>query len=71
LAQKVRYTIDLTKELNEELDTMADDAGITKSELFRRALGLYKVTDQARRAGESVGVGKQGEKSLSRVFVAQ
>ncbi len=69
MAKKVRYTIDLTDELNEEIDEIAKKAGITKSEVFRRALALLKVTDEATRSGEHVGVGREGAKSLKREFV--
>ena len=66
--KKVRYTIDLTEELNAEIDAMARDAGMTKSEVFRRGLGLFKVTQEARRNREHVGVAKDQD-SLKREFI--
>ena len=68
MPRKIRYTIDLTEELNAAIEEMARDAGMTKSEVFRRALGLFKVTDQARRAGEHVGV-TDTPQALKREFV--
>ncbi len=68
MPKKIRYTIDLTEELNAAIEAMARDAGMTKSEVFRRALGLFKVTDEARRAGEHVGVTDNPE-GLKREFI--
>ncbi len=68
MAKEVRYTIDLTEDLNQEIEEIAEKAGITKSELFRRALALLKVTQRATDEGEHVGVVKDRE-SLKREFV--
>ncbi len=69
MAKKVRYTIDLTQEVNSEIQEIADEAGIPKSEVFRRALGLLKLTHKAVRNGEHVGIGRSGSDSLKTEFV--
>jgi hypothetical protein len=69
MAKKIRYTIDLTEELNQEVEDIADEAGIPKSEVFRRALALLKVAQKAAKRGEHVGIGKDGQESLKTEFV--
>lgn len=65
----VRYTIDLSRSMNEEIETLQWKlGGITKSTLFRLALGLFIVTTMAIRQGEHVGVGKD-QQSLKKEFV--
>ena len=68
MAKKVRYTIDLTEELNNEIEEIAQTEGIPKSEVFRRAIALLKVAQRATRQGEHVGVGRD-PKSLKIQFV--
>ncbi len=65
----VRYTIDLSPEMNEEIKTLQWKlGGITKAEVFQTALALYKVVAAAIRQGEHIGVGKD-QQSLKKEFV--
>lgn len=68
MARKVRYTIDLTEQLNEEVEKIAQAAGIPKSEVFRRAIALLKVAQNATRQGERIGIGRDPE-SLKTEFI--
>ena len=68
MARKVRYTIDLTEQLNEEVEEIAQAAGIPKSEVFRRAIALLKVAQNATRQGERIGIGRDPE-SLKTEFI--
>ena len=68
MAKKVRYTIDLTEEMEVEIENLALESGVAKSEIFRRAIGLLKVAHQAANDGKHVGVGRNKE-ALSREFV--
>ena len=53
--RKVRYTMDLTPEMNDLVTWMAVDSGVTKSEIFRRAFALYNVARKAARASKRIG----------------
>ena len=43
MAKKLRYTIDLTEELDKAIEDIAREEGIPKSEVYRRAIALLKV----------------------------
>jgi predicted transcriptional regulator len=54
--QKVRLSLQVSDELNDDLDTIADETGTTKSDVLRRALVLLKFAHEARKEGYRVGV---------------
>ena len=66
--KKVRFTVDVSPEMEQLLDRLAQEEGTTKSEVFRRAIGLYDVTREYQREGNVVGATKD-KKNLSAVFV--
>ena len=39
---KRRFDVRMSPELTEQLDTIAGDTGMTRAEVFRRAVALYK-----------------------------
>ena len=53
--RRVRYTIDFSPALNAELYFLAEEDGVTKAEIIRRALSLYNITRKAVRQGKRVG----------------
>jgi hypothetical protein len=55
MAEKVRLRPELSLELNRLLDEMADDAGITKSEVLRQALALMKAARDGRKQQRHLG----------------
>ena len=50
------------------MDELIDRTRDTPSDLFRKALGLYKLAEEAKREGKSVGVATSPE-SLETEFV--
>jgi predicted transcriptional regulator len=53
---KVRLIVDVSPELDETLDQLADDAHLTRSEILRRAIALMKVAAQARENGQKLAL---------------
>lgn len=47
---KVRLSLDLSPQANSILEEVASNQHTTKSEVLRKAIGLVKVADDARRA---------------------
>lgn len=62
VAEKVRVGLQMPKETYEELEKMAEDSGISKGELFRLALRLFKEARQSVKRGHHVGVAKSADK---------
>lgn len=58
----------LTPEAAQELNQLLELTGDTPAVLIRKALGLYKVTQQAIREGKAVGIAETAE-SLESQFV--
>ncbi len=56
MMQKVRLSLQVSDELNDDLDTIADETGTTKSDVLRRALVLLKFAHDAHKEGYRVGV---------------
>jgi hypothetical protein len=53
---KVRLTFEVSQEMNELLDKLADESGGTKSELLRKAIALMEVAVEAKRKRNALGV---------------
>lgn len=62
--------MDVTRPMHAEIEQMAEEAGVSKSKLLLTSIALLKVYYQAMRAGEHVGVGRNGACSLRREFVS-
>jgi hypothetical protein len=55
-AERVRLSLELSKDLNDILETLADQLDATKSEVLKKALILMKVASEEKRKGNSLGV---------------
>ena len=56
MAEKVKLSLELSRELDEMLQQMADESATTKSEILRRALALAKVAHNARKENRHLGI---------------
>jgi hypothetical protein len=56
MAEKVRLSLQVTEELNRLLEEMADDAGITKSDVLRQALALMKAARDGKKQHRHLGL---------------
>ena len=55
-ARPARIVIELPPEAAAELDQLQHQTGDSYADLFRKALGLYKLAKEAQQAGKAVGV---------------
>jgi predicted transcriptional regulator len=53
---KVRLTLDLSPELDQLLQRLADMMGVTKSEVMRKSITLMELAVEAKRAGKRFGI---------------
>jgi predicted transcriptional regulator len=64
---KTQLIIDVSPELNEALENLADNANLTKSEILRRAIALMKVAAQAQEKGQKLVVIDQDQKAITEI----
>lgn len=55
MSSKVRLTLDVSRDLNNVLENIAEETGSTKTDVFRKAIALLDAAHQAKRRGERVG----------------
>jgi hypothetical protein len=56
MAAKVRLNLQVSEQLNSDLEEMADSTGSNRTEVIRQALALMKIAHQARREGRHLGL---------------
>jgi metal-responsive CopG/Arc/MetJ family transcriptional regulator len=56
MAAKVRLNLQVSEQLNSDLEEMADSTGSNRTEVIRQALALMKIAHQARHEGRHVGI---------------
>ena len=56
MAEKVRLNLQVSEQLNSDLEEMADSTGSNRTEVLRQALALMKIAHQARREGRHLGL---------------
>ena len=68
VSPRTRITLDLTPEAAQAFNELMSRTGDSPSDLFRKALGLYKLSEEAKREGKAVGVATTPD-SLETEFV--
>jgi predicted transcriptional regulator len=58
MTEKVRLTVDVSKELNQILENIAKETGGTKSDIFRKAVALLDVAHKAKKEGKRIGIAR-------------
>jgi metal-responsive CopG/Arc/MetJ family transcriptional regulator len=56
MAAKVRLNLQVSEQLNADLEAMAESTGTNRTEVIRQALALIKIAHQARRDGKHLGL---------------
>lgn len=56
LDNKVRLNLQVSTELNQVLERIAEDTGSTRTDVIRQALALMKVAHEARKGGRHIGI---------------
>lgn len=54
--EKVRMNLQVSAELNQMLESIAEDTGTNRSDVIRQALALMKVAHEAKRKGKHIGI---------------
>jgi hypothetical protein len=66
-AEKVRFTLELTPEMNRTVEALARQVGATKSDVLRRAISLVEVALEAKRRHQKLGVIDEDDHVVSRI----
>ena len=53
---KVKLSLFVSPQLNETLESMAQESGTTKSDILRKAIALLEVASDARKEGKGIGI---------------
>jgi predicted transcriptional regulator len=53
---KIRLSLDVSPELNETLDELAQETGTTKSDILRKAIALMEVAVEAKQHQNRLGI---------------
>jgi hypothetical protein len=61
MSPRAKVEIELSPEAAEMLEHLMDQTGDTPSDLFRKAIALYKVASEAHREGLAVGAAKSAD----------
>ena len=59
----IRLSLDMSKELNQRLEELANKTHSTKSEVLRRAIILFDVVTSAESQGKKFGIPKDNDDS--------
>ena len=65
---KVRLNLDINARTNEILQRLANDAGVTKSDVVRRAISLMSIAVEGKREGFKLGL-VASDKKLTKEIV--
>ncbi|MBL7960938.1 ribbon-helix-helix protein, CopG family [bacterium] len=57
----VRFSLDMSEELSEKLDVLAEKNHSTKSDLLRRAIALLEVAVDAKSQGKKIGIARKDQ----------
>jgi predicted transcriptional regulator len=55
-ADKVRLSLQVSQELNQTLEDIAESTGTNRTDVIRQALALMKVAHSAKQAGRHLGI---------------
>lgn len=69
MSDMIRMNLEISPELFETLETLADRSGTTLSVVFRKAIELIRIAADAKRHGQAVGVVDRKSKRLVREIV--
>ena len=53
---KIRLNLQVSEQLNKDLEEIADDTGSNRTEVIRQALALMKAAHKARTEGKHLGL---------------
>lgn len=60
--EKIRMSLDLSKDLYEKLESLATSDHVSKSDILRKALGLMVVATDAKKQHKKLGVFNEADR---------
>jgi hypothetical protein len=66
--QPVRLSLDLSPDTNTVLEHLAEDKGVSKADILRRAIALMEVAVEAKKNGRKFGAVDEEEKLVTEVI---
>jgi predicted transcriptional regulator len=66
--EKVRLSLDISSELNDLLERLAEQSGSTKSEVLRKAIALMEVATEAKRQGKKFGIADRDQQLSTEII---
>lgn len=54
--EKVRLSLQVSQELNQTLEEIAENTGTNRTDVIRQALALMKVAHSAKKVGRHIGI---------------
>ena len=66
--EKVRLSLDISPELNELLERLANLTGGTKSDVLRKAISLMEVAVEAKRQGKKFGIAEKDQQLSTEII---
>lgn len=67
MADKVRLSLDVSREMNTLLETLADETGGTKSDVLRKAVGLMEVAVAAKKNNQKFGIADKDQQLVTEI----
>jgi hypothetical protein len=64
--KKIRLSLDVTEDMYDIIEGLGEAQGISKGEVLRRAIALFKAVKEAEKRGESAALVK-GQKIAARL----
>ena len=55
MGKRIRTSFDITPAMDETISEIAEELGITKAEVFRRAIALMDLSVEASKSGQHIG----------------
>ena len=65
--KSVRVSLEMSEELNQKLEEMAELTHNTKSELLRKAIALMDLAIEARRSGRKIGIAEKDQPLVTEI----
>jgi len=65
---KVKMTLEMTEESNQHLESLAEELGVSTSEVLRKALALITVASDAKKNSRTLGVLDNDDTVLSHII---
>ncbi|MCS6861624.1 MAG: ribbon-helix-helix protein, CopG family [Abditibacteriales bacterium] len=69
MPEKIRLSLDVSPELYQKLDELANAIHATKSEVLRRAIALMDVAVRAKEQGKKIGLAEQDQPLATEIII--